>query len=111
GTVDFGGSTSPSAYAQTVNQATTSTSVVSPASTNINPALYGQSLTYTATVASSLGSGGIPTGTVTFYNGTTALGTRSLAGGVATIGLTTLPVGTDSITATYNGAVDFAVST
>ena len=40
------------------------------------------SVTFTATVS---GAGGVPTGTVTFYNGTTSMGTGTLANGVATL--------------------------
>lgn len=47
---------------------------------------------------------------MTFYNGTTALGTRSLVSGTASLTLTTLPVGKDAVTATYNGSVDFTGS-
>jgi hypothetical protein len=63
----------------------------------------GQSVTLTATV-SSQSSINIPTGTVTFLNGTTTLGTGTLdASGIATFNTTTLPVGSDSITASYGG--------
>jgi len=51
-----------------------------------------------------------PTGTVTFNFGSTALGSAPLAPlpiaphvGQATLSVTTLPLGTDSVTATYNG--------
>lgn len=55
--------------------------------------------------------GGIPTGTVTLMNGTTALGTATLAAdGSATISVS-LPVGSDSITAVYNGDATFQSST
>src|SRR5262249_7299347 len=46
--------------------------------------------------------GGIPTGTVTFKEGSTTLGTATLdASGVATFTTTSLGLGTHSITATY----------
>jgi hypothetical protein len=43
------------------------------------------------------------TGTVTFSNGTTPIGTAPIVGGVATITVPSLPVGTDPITATTSG--------
>jgi hypothetical protein len=61
----------------------------------------GQTLTLTATVTASVGP--VPTGTVTFLNGATSLGTATLnAGGVATLTLMP-PVGIYSITASYGG--------
>jgi serine/threonine protein kinase len=67
-----------------------------------NPSNYGQSVTLTAQVTSTGST--TPTRTVTFKNGATILGTASLnASGVATLKETNLPVGSDSLTATYNG--------
>jgi hypothetical protein len=65
---------------------------------------------FTATVT---GSGGIPTtGTVTFKDGQTTLGTRTLNGlGAATYTTTSLSVGTHSITAVYGGDSNFNGST
>jgi large repetitive protein len=74
-----------------------------------NPSLYGQSVTFTATVAAT---GTVaPTGTVTFYNGAAKLGTGTLAStgantATATFATSALPVGTDQITATYGGDTD-----
>jgi uncharacterized repeat protein (TIGR03803 family) len=65
-----------------------------------NPSTYGQAVTFTATVSSS---GPTPTGTVTFRNGSAALGTGTLAGGVATFTDARLAAGTSSITAVYGG--------
>jgi hypothetical protein len=44
-------------------------------------------------------------GTVTFYDGTTALKTMSLGGRLAKFKTSTLTSGMHSITATYNGSV------
>ena len=67
-----------------------------------NPSVYGQSLTFTATVtANGLGP---PSGSVTFYDGGTSLGSGTLnTSGVATLTTSALPVGSDSITAAYSG--------
>ena len=43
------------------------------------------------------------TGTVTFSNGSTPIGTAPIVGGVATITVPSLPIGTDPITATTSG--------
>ena len=64
-----------------------------------NPSAYGTVVTFTATVAVS---GGIPvSGSVSFYNGATYLGSGTLNGNVATYGTANLPVGNNSITASY----------
>jgi len=71
----------------------------------------GQSVTFTATVTPQSGSG-VPTGTVTFLDGSTSLGTGSLnASGVATFGTTLLAAGSQSITASYGGDTNNAAST
>jgi hypothetical protein len=69
----------------------------------------GDTVTFTATVATNAGSGGVltsPTGTITFKSGSTVLGTAPLTyTGVASATLTvsTLPLGTSLITASYSG--------
>jgi hypothetical protein len=68
----------------------------------------GGSVTLTATATSSSGT---PTGTVTFLSGGTTLGTGTLnAQGVATLAVSTLPVGSNTITATYPGDTNFSGS-
>jgi hypothetical protein len=88
---------------------TTTTTLVS----SLNPAAVGANVTFTATV-STTGSNP-PTGTVTFYNGSTSIGTGTLAtvGGaqVATLTTSSLPAGSDSITAVYGGDSNNAGST
>ena len=74
-----------------------------------NPSSALQSVTLTATVTST---GGTPTGTVTFLDGATSLGTGALNGsGVATLSTSALTVGTHSVTAAYGGAATYATST
>jgi Ca2+-binding RTX toxin-like protein len=67
---------------------------------------YGQAETLTATVSAEAGSL-VPTGVVTFYDGSTALGSANLsatgATTVATWITTTLPLGADTITTRYSG--------
>ncbi|MGD0824090.1 MAG: putative Ig domain-containing protein, partial [Terriglobales bacterium] len=66
----------------------------------------------TATVTPTSG-GGTPTGTVTFFNGPTQVGTATLSGGVGTFNYnpSSLAVGIYSITAVYGGDSTFAPST
>jgi hypothetical protein len=78
-----------------------------PASTSVtvtsasNPAPFGQSLTFTATVTSASGT---PTGTVTFLDGSTVLGTGTLsANGTASYTTATLNAGMHRVVATYAG--------
>jgi hypothetical protein len=73
-----------------------------------NPANVGASVTYTATVT---GSGATPTGSVTFYDGATSLGTITLdAAGVASITTSGLGAGLRSITAVYSGNATYGGS-
>jgi hypothetical protein len=71
----------------------------------------GASVTFTVTVTSTA-SATIPTGTVSFLDGTTSLGTGALSSGaVATFSTTKLSAGPHSITAVYAGDGTFASST
>jgi hypothetical protein len=102
GDANFIGSTSP-VLSEVVSKGTTSTSL----SSNVNPSVFGQAVTFTATV-----TGGVPNGElVTFKNGASTLGTAALAGGVATFTTSTLAVGTRSIKATYSGDSKLLAST
>jgi hypothetical protein len=104
GDTNFVASTSNS-LTQTVNQAASSTSLVS----SVTPSTFGQSVTFTATVASGVGT---PTGTVTFIDGAANLGSGTLnASGQATFASSALAVGTHSITAVYSGDTNFVTST
>jgi len=76
---------------------------------SLNPSVYLEPVTFTAKVASS--SAEPPNGeSVSFIYAARALGTGTLSGGSATTTTTALPVGTDSITATYAGDASFANS-
>jgi hypothetical protein len=72
--------------------------------------VFGEPASFTATISSVGGS--VPNGeTVYFLNGTSQLGSSVLNGGTASFTTTELPVGTDSVTASYDGDADFAGST
>ena len=71
-------------------------------SSSLNPSNYGQAVTLTATVAPT--GPYQPTGTVTFKSGSLILGSGTLnASGVVTLATKKIPVGANSLTATYNG--------
>src|SRR5205823_783146 len=78
---NFATSTS-GALTQTVNQAATRTALVS----NANPAVFGQSVTFTATVTATAPGSGVPTGTIQFKDGAANLGAAAtLSNGVASL--------------------------
>ena len=104
GATDFASSTS-AVLAQTINPISTTTAV----SSSVNPAIAGQAVTFTATIQP--GAGNSATGTVTFMDGSTTLGTATAASNSAQLSVSTLGVGTHSITAVYSGSATFAGST
>ncbi len=105
GDTNDGSSTSTPPVPFSVIQATTSVALT--ASATAIPVTT--TVTFTATVA---GNGVTPTGTVTFMDGTTSLGTATLNGsGVATFPTSALSLGQHSITAVYQGDADNAGST
>ncbi|MFZ0958743.1 MAG: Ig-like domain repeat protein [Candidatus Sulfotelmatobacter sp.] len=85
---------------QVVNKYATNTTLVS----SLNPSVYGQSVTWTATVTST--GPNTPTGSVRLVG----LGYAPLSGGVATFTNAWLNAGTDAITAEYEGDVASATS-
>jgi len=97
-------------YQQTVNQAGTQTMLASSASA----ALPNLPITLTATVVSNTQNGGAPTGTVTFTDGSTNLGSAPLTAvngnGVATLPATLTALGMHTITASYGGNADLTAS-
>ena len=76
-----------------------------------NPAAVGQQVTLTATVSGSVASP-VPTGSVTFYNGASELGTGTVSStGIATYTTSFAAINTYSLTAVYSGDSNFATST
>ena len=89
----------------TVQQASTVTALTS----SVNPLIQGSSLTLTAIVTSDSPNEG---GTVSFYNGSSLLGTVSLtANGTSTFSTQTLALGSQYLTAIYSGDTNHAGST
>ena len=77
---------------------------------SVKPAtvMYGDPAVLTAVVGPQSGA----TGTVSFYDGATLLGTSSLNGSAtAVLQVSTLNAGTHTVTATYNGDLNFPAST
>jgi hypothetical protein len=79
---------------------------------DINPSVYAQSVTFTATVTPAPPGSGTPTGTVNFLDGAVTIGSGALNGsGVATFATGGLSVATHPVTAQYTGDADFGPST
>lgn len=78
---------------------------------NPNPADQGATVTLAATLSPYV-NGSLSTDgeTVTFLNGTTTLGTAMLKSGQASLQVSTLPAGADSVTASYPGDTNFTAS-
>jgi sugar lactone lactonase YvrE len=113
GSSAFDGSTSLIMGLSVSTAPTNSTLAITAPYTNPYSADSGASVTFTVTVNST--GVGIPTGTVSFVTGSTALGTVALlpaSGGSFQASLTTtsLPVGTDLVTATYTGDANYVGS-
>jgi len=85
---------------------TTSVLTVSPTTST-----YGSPVMLTATVSPTAPPGpSTPAGVVTFYNGATAVGTGTLASGVAILSLSNLPGGSYNLTCSYGGSSIYATS-
>jgi hypothetical protein len=95
-------------YAGTVAVLLNANATTSTVVSSLNPSVYGQAVTFTATVSSSWGT---PTGTVIFFDGSTALGSANLLNGHASISVSPLAAGTHSITAAYQGGPAYSPST
>jgi hypothetical protein len=81
---------------------------------SVNPAIHGMPVTFTAVVTAAGTTA--PTGAVTFYDGTTQIGTGTLTPSGTTSAVTTfqtssLAAGTHSITASYGGDANDFTST
>ncbi|MGW2005710.1 Ig-like domain-containing protein, partial [Streptomyces tubercidicus] len=110
-TATYNGSTNYAASSGTDTQtvqgtaATTTTVTSSP-----DPSVFGQPVTFTATVAPSPPGPGTPTGTVTFVISGGPTLTAPLVGGTASVTTSSLSVGSHTVTATYSGDVNFSSS-
>jgi probable HAF family extracellular repeat protein len=112
-TVVYGGDgnfvgTTSAALAITIKQASTTTELSASNATAAN----GTPMTLTATVLPERPGSGTPTGTVSFWDGSTLLGTVNLNdGGVAKLTYKFSVIGKHKITAVYNGDANFLTGT
>ncbi len=91
--------TSSGTVPQTVTDGSSTQIGVSP-----NPASFGQTVTFTATISSATQGAGVPTGSVSFTEGATNFGTASVdSGGQASVTNSALSIGNHAITATFTG--------
>ena len=73
---------------------------------------YANQVALTATLAPYSGQDHSTNGeAITFYSGATSLGTAPLSSGVAILNVTSLPTGTDTLTASFAGDTNFTAST
>lgn len=106
-TASYNGSVDTDAH--TVNPASTTTLLMS----SVNPSVFGEQVTFTATVSANAPGSGTPTGTVDFVDTTTATTictAAALAGGTATCMVSNLVVGAHLVRADYVGDPDFTAS-
>jgi len=95
GDSNLDGSTSKDVY-QVIKKATTTTTLLS----SKNPSISGKPITFTVLVSSPAGT---PTGKVEYLDGTTILATVKLTSGSAKYMTTKLPLGSNRMTAVYEG--------
>ncbi|MGB6463925.1 MAG: Ig-like domain repeat protein [Nitrosotalea sp.] len=117
GDADFENSNNTaSGFVQVVNKHVTTTTVLS----SINPSIFGHEAIFVANITTdSLFD--LPSGTVTFYDGSTSIGTASIQGVVnpatgsvvpqAMLQNSSISIGAHSITASYQGDDNFLPST
>ena len=100
----------------TTNTATVSLTVI-PATplvsltSSANPVFTSNPVTYTATLVVPAGAPATPTGTVTFYDGTTQIGSGTVVAGVATFSMMAPATGIHSIIAVYSGDINYTTAT
>jgi hypothetical protein len=106
---NFGQSTSTvlSQVVNSANQVNTTATLMS----SINPSTAGQSVTFSVSVAGTTSNSPLPTGTVTFYDGASPLGSNTLSSAQTSFSSAGLGVGSHSITATYGSDANYAGST
>jgi probable HAF family extracellular repeat protein len=97
----------PAAYLLTPVSAVTSTALATSAGTSV----VGQRVTFTATVTPNQSSAIAPTGQVTFFDGSTVMGTAPVTSGAALFTTSALTLGPHNVTALYRGDANFAAST
>ncbi|MEP6945067.1 MAG: Ig-like domain-containing protein [Acidobacteriota bacterium] len=106
---NFLGSTS-----NTVNQVINGPSTTTSLASSVNPSNVGQNVTFTATISVTPPGTGTPTGSVHFQDvgvDIPSCASQAVSSGQATCTISTLSLGSHSITAVYSGDGNFAGST
>lgn len=99
---DFTGSSDSTIHA--VSAADTTTAVTS----SLNPSTFQQAVAFTATVQAVAPGAGTPTGFVRFFIDSVAqVPDQSMSGGQATLTISTLTIGTHTVSAQYLGSTNF----
>jgi uncharacterized protein (TIGR03382 family) len=94
-----------------VTQTVTADGVVATLSASAPTVVFGTPVNFTATITAATPGAGQPTGLVLFRDGTTTIGTATLAGGAASLSVDFLPTGTNNISAVYGGDANFSGGT
>ncbi len=74
-------------------------------------ALSGETVIFTATLSTASGPAAIATGSVAFYAGSQLLGSGTLTEGIASLSISSLPDGVQTITAVFSGNTSFGRAT
>jgi large repetitive protein len=109
GSGDYAGAESaPVTFEITAPPAITASSTTVTLTSSAGSTVYGETVTLAADVTSTNPGAGTPTGTVTFFDGSSQLGAVTLDGsGRATLTVSSLALGGHSITAVYGGETAF----
>lgn len=101
---NYNTSTGSLAGGQVVDKANTTTAV----SASANPAVFGQTVTFTANVTANAPGAGTPTGNITFVvDGNALCAAAVMSGGSATCSTASLSVGNHTVSATYDSDANF----
>jgi len=94
-----------------INYALASVGTTTSLKSAANPSAFGQGVTFGATVTSALSGAGVVSGVVTFKFGTATLcGDVAVSGGTASCQTNMLPLGGDTVTATFTSTAGYSGS-
>jgi large repetitive protein len=111
-TAAYGGDSNyTTSVSSTLTESVRQTISTTAATSSVNPAVFGQTVTLMATINAVAPGGGTPTGTVTFEDKGVSIGMGTLAGHTGTFTTSSLAVAVHSITALYSGDSNFKAST
>lgn len=95
----------------TVNQTVIPSTPLLSLGSSVNPIFTSNPFTFTATLTTQAAAPSAPTGAVSFYDGTTLLGTGVVTASVATYTMAAPASGVHSITAVYSGDTNYTAAT